>query len=77
MAPPGMKITWQDIIDGLFPSPEHRRQTDCMNMKLHDFMGKFLAENASSIPPEIIAKSDFVRDYEKYASRSSSCGFDH
>jgi len=66
MAPPGMKITWEDIINGIFPTKEmiekQQQQHNVMNSILEDF----IVAHASEIPTEMLEKSD-VRDSKRVA----------
>jgi len=66
MAPPNMKFTWQDIINGIFPSAEQIKKREKLQRSLHNLMGEFINEHQSQIPPEVLAKSDYIRDYHKY-----------
>ena len=66
MAPPNMKFTWQDIIDGIFPSQEQLKKREDSERSLHNLMGEFIKEHHSKIPIKVLLKSDYIRDYQKY-----------
>ena len=66
MAPHGMKITWEDIINGIFPTKEMIEKQQQQRNAINSFLEDFIVAHASEIPTEILEKSD-VRDCKRVA----------
>jgi hypothetical protein len=57
-----MKFTWQDIVDGLFPTKEQIRKREEQRIALHRIMGEVIAKHKGETPDELLAKSEFIRE---------------
>jgi hypothetical protein len=59
MGNPGVTITSQDIWEGLFPSQEQIEARRSIMARLEEIKERVFLEHAASLPPEVIARSDF------------------